>query len=141
MGGGFDGNKLEKSRKRKNAGLKIGYSVLVLRKPNFTTKNIQFAKSHNAKNCQRGNPLRFLNIHSVAKYQKELKGEPFWDIKKFSKKTVTKSKKRGEGGSLIVSKGNLLRNACKKLAHTHRIAHRFEHETSGSKSKHLTTRS
>ena len=49
---------------------KIGYSVPDLRKPNFNTKIISFEKSHNARNCERGGPLRFFNIHSVAKFRK-----------------------------------------------------------------------
>ena len=64
---------LKKSH-RKNTGLskktKLGYSALGLRKPNFNTKIIPFRKSHNTGNCERGDPLRFLNIHSVAKFQK-----------------------------------------------------------------------
>ena len=64
---------------------------------------------------------------------KKLKGGLFGDIWKISKKSLTKPK------SLIVPKK--VRNLCfgilvKKLAHTHG----FEHETSGLKSKHLTTR-
>ena len=36
-----------------------------LRKPNFNTKMTPFEKSHNAGNCERGDPLGFFNIHSV----------------------------------------------------------------------------
>ena len=79
-------------------------------------------------------PSRFFSIHYVAKYQK-IGGGPFRDIKKFSKKVSSQSRK---GGFHSAEKsGNLLlRNACKKLAHTHR----FDNEPSGLKSKHLTTR-
>ena len=56
-----------------------------LRKPNFNTKNIPFEKRHNAGNCERGDPLRFFNIHSVAKFQ-NIEGGLFGDFnKKFSK--------------------------------------------------------
>ena len=37
------------------------------------TKIIHFEKSHNAENCK-GGPLRFFNIHSVAKFQKNRMG-------------------------------------------------------------------
>ena len=49
------------------------------------TKNNHFEKSHNVENCKRGNPLGFLKIQFVAKYQK-IEGGPFGDIKKLSKK-------------------------------------------------------
>ena len=56
-----------------------------LRKPNFNTKIIPFEKCHNAGNCESGDPLRFFNIHSVAKFQK-LKGDSLESNKKFSEK-------------------------------------------------------
>ena len=37
-------------------------------------------------------PLGFFNIRSVAKYQNKLKGGPFEDIKKFSKKSQSRKK-------------------------------------------------
>ena len=46
-------------------------------------------------------PLEVFNIRSVAKYQNKLKGGPFEDNKKFSKKRLTKPKK---GKSLKVPK-------------------------------------
>ena len=49
------------------------------------TKNNHFEKSHNVENCKRGDPLGFLKIQFVAKYQK-IEGGPFGDIKKLSKK-------------------------------------------------------
>ena len=58
--------------------------MLGLRKPNFNTKIIPFEKSPNAENCKRG-PLRFFNIHSVAKCQK-IEGGLFGVFKQFSKK-------------------------------------------------------
>ena len=57
-----------------------------LRKPNFNTKIIPFEICHNAGNRERGDPLRFFNIHSVAKFQ-EIEGGLFGVFnKKFSKK-------------------------------------------------------
>ena len=67
--GGFDENKLEKSRIEKTP-----------------TKNIHFENSHYAENCKKGDRLRLFNIHSVAKYQK-LKGNPIETLKKFRKKS------------------------------------------------------
>ena len=71
--------------------------------------------------------MRFFNIHPVAKFQKK-KGQNF-------RKNLTKPKKRESHRAEKVRKicfGILV----KKLAHTHG----FEHESSGLKSKHLTTR-
>ena len=60
--------------------------MLGLRKPrNFNTKIIPFVKSHNAENCERGDPLRFFNTHSVAKFRK-IEGGLFGVFKKISKK-------------------------------------------------------
>ena len=70
-----------------------------LRKPYFNSKIIRFEKCHNAGNCERGDPLRFFNIHSVAKFQK-IEGGLFGVFnKKFSIK-----KMRNINGSLIVPK-------------------------------------
>ena len=59
----------------------------------FQTKIIPSEKSHNAKNCKSvkisQGPLRFSNIHSNAKFQKN-EGRTFGDIKNFSKKSLTK---------------------------------------------------
>ena len=49
--------------------------------------------SHSAEKCKRGDPLGFINIHSVAKYQKTRRGDPFETIKKFRKKSRTVQKK------------------------------------------------
>ena len=49
--------------------------------------------SHSAENVKVG-PLRFINIHSVAKYQNIEEG-PFWDIKKIlGSRTVPKKIER-----------------------------------------------
>ena len=47
------------------------------------------------KNLKEGTLWDFFNIHSVAKYQNKLKGRPFEDIEKFSKK-VSQSRKKEE---------------------------------------------
>ena len=75
-----------------------------LRKPNFNTKIILFEKCHNVGNCERGDPLRFLNIHSVAKFQK-IEGGLFGVFnEKFSKKKTKNEKshsaEKSEKGTL-----------------------------------------
>ena len=52
---------------------------------------------------KKGDPSGFINIHSVAKYQKNSKEGPFGDIKKFSKKCRTVPKKKSKGGTLLYS--------------------------------------
>ena len=42
--------------------------------------------SHSAEKCKRGDPLGFINIYSVAKYQKTQKGDSFETLKNFRKK-------------------------------------------------------
>ena len=37
---------------------------------------------HSAEKCKKRDPFGFINIHSVANYQKNSKGGPFGDIKK-----------------------------------------------------------
>ena len=87
------------------------------------TKNENFQQSHSAKKPERKNPLGFFNIRSVAKYQNKLKGGPFEDIKKFSKKSLTKPKKREESHS-AESENLLLRNTCKKISTYSRVGTR-----------------
>ena len=48
--------------------------------------------------------MGFINIHSVAKYQKTRRWDPFERLKKFSKKSRTVPKKI-EGGDPLVSSG------------------------------------
>ena len=43
--------------------------------------------SHNAEKCKKGGPLGFINIYSVAKYQKTRKGDSFETLKNFRKKS------------------------------------------------------
>ena len=52
-------------------------------------------KSHSAEKCKRGDPLGFINIHSVAKYEKNSKGDPFETLKFFSKSRTVPEKSKG----------------------------------------------
>ena len=49
-----------------------------------------FEQCHSAEKCKRGDPLRFFDIHCVAKHQKKLKGGPFGE--KISIQEVSKSR-------------------------------------------------
>ena len=54
-----------------------------------------FEQCHSAEKCKRGDPLRFFDIHCVAKHQKKLKGEPFGEkisIQKVSKSRIVPKK-------------------------------------------------
>ena len=64
----------------------------------------KFTQSHSAKTIERGDPLGFFNIHSVANYQ-QIQGGPFGDISKKNRKKVTQSRKRGKSHSVQKSKG------------------------------------
>ena len=64
---------------------------------NFWKKIFFQKKSHSAKKCRRGNPLGFINIHSVAKYEKTRRGDPFETLRIFSKKSRTVPKKTQRG--------------------------------------------
>ena len=57
--------------------------------------------SHSAEKCKRGDPLGFINIYSVAKYQKTRKGDSFEALKIFRKKSHNAEKK----SNLLVSSG------------------------------------
>ena len=59
---------------------------------------------HSAEKCKRGDPLGFINIYSVAKYQKTLKGNSFETLKIFRKK-VAQCRKKIERGDPLVSSG------------------------------------
>ena len=62
-------------------------------------------KSHNAeKKTERGDPLGFFNIHSVAKHQKKMQGRPFWG-KIFFRKKKSRSAEKNERGESLVSPG------------------------------------
>ena len=79
------------------------------------TENTIFQQSHSSKNVK-GDPLGFFNIHYVAKYFKKLKGGPFGDIEKISKKSH--SAEKIERVNVLVSSGVLFyakkRNNCYK---------------------------
>ena len=51
------------------------------------------------KKTERGDPLGFFNIHSVAKHQKKMQGDPLGKIF-FSKKKSLSAEKKMKGGSL-----------------------------------------
>ena len=60
-------------------------------------------KSHNAeKKTERGDPLGFFNIHSVAKHQK-MQGGPFGEI--FFSKKISHSAEKNERGESLISPG------------------------------------
>ena len=50
--------------------------------------------SHSAEKCKRGDPFSFINIYSVAKYQKTRKGDSFETLKKIRKKSHNAEKNR-----------------------------------------------
>ena len=52
---------------------------------------------------KRGDPLGFINIHSVAKYQKTRRGDSFETLKNFRKKFHTVPKKIERGDPLVSS--------------------------------------
>ena len=60
--------------------------------------------SVSAEKCKRGDPLGFINIYSVAKYQKTRKGDSFETLKNFRKK-VAQCRKKIERGDPLVSSG------------------------------------
>ena len=59
--------------------------------------------SHSAEKCKRGDPLGFINIYSVAKYQKTRKGDSLETLKNFRKKSHNAEKNRK--GDPLVSSG------------------------------------
>ena len=59
--------------------------------------------SHSAEKCKREDPLGFINVYSVAKYQKTRKGESLDTLKIFRKKVVQCRKNRK--GDTLVSSG------------------------------------
>ena len=59
--------------------------------------------SHSAEKCKRGDSLGFINIYTVAKYQKTRKGDSFEALKNFRKKFRTVPKKNESGDPLVSS--------------------------------------
>ena len=49
-----------------------------------------FEQCHSAEKCKRGDPLRFFDIHCVAKHQKKIEGGTLWG-KNFNPKSFKKS--------------------------------------------------
>ena len=58
--------------------------------------------SHSPEKCKRGDPLGFINIYSVAKYQKNSKGDSFETIK-FFREIVAQCRKNWNGDPLVSS--------------------------------------
>ena len=59
--------------------------------------------SHSAEKCKRGDSLGFINIYTVAKYQKTRKGDSFETLKNFRKKVAQCRKKHRKGDPLVSS--------------------------------------
>ena len=59
--------------------------------------------SHSAEKYKRGDPLGFINIYSVAKYQKTRKGDSFETLKIFRKKSHNAEKKSKKIDPLVSS--------------------------------------
>ena len=66
-------------------------------KKNMKILNFFQKMSHSAEKCERADPLGFINIYSVAKYQKTRKGDSFETLKNFRKK-VAQCQKKSKGG-------------------------------------------
>ena len=49
---------------------------------------------------EKGDPLGFINIHSVAKYQKTRRGDSFETLKKLRKENFAQCRKKLKGGTL-----------------------------------------
>ena len=64
-------------------------------------------KSHNAEKTERGDPLGFFNIHSVAKHQKNAGGDPL--RKKFFSKKNSQCRKKMKGGPFGLARYDMLR--------------------------------
>ena len=54
--------------------------------------------SHSAEKCKKGDPLSFINIYSVAKYQKTRKGDSFETLENVRRK-VAQCRKKSKGGT------------------------------------------
>ena len=80
--------------------------------------------------------LTFVLLQNIKKIERRTLWGHLKTFEKKSHKAEKKSHKAEKSHSAEKNQNLLLRNTCKKLAHTHG----FEHETSGFKSKHLTTR-
>ena len=61
------------------------------------------------KKTERGDPLGFSNIHSVAKQQKNWRGDPFGETFFFRKKSLKMPKKNWKGGPFVLARYGMLR--------------------------------
>ena len=84
---------------------KVGAIFKAQKKQNiFLEKNskflniFSFEKCRIAEKCKRGEAFGFINIHSVAKFQKTRRGDPLGTLKNFRKK-VTQCRKNPKGGA------------------------------------------
>ena len=57
---------------------------------------MRFSNTHSAEKCRRGDPLRFLDIHCVAKYRNKGRGDPLVKSKKVQKKSHSAKKNPSE---------------------------------------------
>ena len=96
--------KVSQCRKTERPVWGFSTSILSQNIKKLKGENFYFRKkSHSAeKNCK-GDPLEFCNIHSGAKQQKKLKGDPLG--KNFSKKSLAVPKKNERWGDPLVSPG------------------------------------
>ena len=67
----------------------------------FQTKMKILNQSHSAKKLKRGDPLCFSKPQFAAKYQKELKGDPYQTEKKWGKNRTVPKKSKGGPYSLV----------------------------------------
>ena len=72
--------------------------TIFLEKNEIFEKN-SFQKSRRVPKNVKGDPSGFINIHSVAKYQKPRRGDPLGTLKNFQKKSH-KAEKKSKGGTL-----------------------------------------
>ena len=70
----------------------------------FLKKFFSFKKSRIVPKNVKGDPYGFINMHSVAKYQKTRRGDPLGTFKNFRKK-VAQYRKKIERGDPLVSSG------------------------------------
>ena len=81
------------------------------RKKLFSGKNLTMPKK-----TERGDPLGFFNIHSVAKHQKKCRGDPLGKNFFFRKKSLVVPKKNWKGGPFGVARYGMLRGKTGKTS-------------------------
>ena len=100
---GRNGNNPEMQQMSKTRTSKVGAISKAEKAQNiFYGKNLKFLKffffrkvSHSAEKCERGDPFGFINIHSVAKYKKNSKGDTLRTHFRKKSRTVPKKSKGG----------------------------------------------